>query len=85
MKPKTAVSTDEASMLLDLLCAYHVLDLDGQGSGLGGHVSARATGEEAFWCHAFSTNRLKVSAQKYAKPQRIKPGQLASLWRGMAR
>jgi L-fuculose-phosphate aldolase len=37
----------------DLLCAYHVLDLDGQGSGLGGHVSARLPGASTFWCHAW--------------------------------
>ena len=49
----TTAGITEASVRLDLLCAYHVLDLDGQGSGLGGHVSVRAAGEEAFWCHAF--------------------------------
>ena len=37
----------------DLVCAYHVLDLEGQGSGLGGHVTARVGGEEAFWSHPF--------------------------------
>ena len=37
----------------DLVCAYHVLDLEGQGSGLGGHVTARVQGEDAFWTHPF--------------------------------
>ena len=37
----------------DLVCAYHVLDLEGQGSGLGGHVTARVPGEDAFWSHPF--------------------------------
>lgn len=46
-------ATQEATMLEDLLCAYHVLDMEGQGSGLGGHVSARVPGEAAFWCHAW--------------------------------
>lgn len=41
------------ALRLDLLCAYHVLDLEGQGSGLGGHVTARVPGENAFWCHAW--------------------------------
>lgn len=41
----------------DLVYAYHVLDLEGQGSGLGGHVTARVParvpGEDAFWSHPF--------------------------------
>ncbi len=53
MKQSNPAGITEASTRLDLLCAYHVLDLDGQGSGLGGHVSARAAGADAFWCHAF--------------------------------
>ena len=67
MMSKTPVSTSEASLRLNLLCAYHVLDLDGQGSGLGGHVSARATGEEAFWCHAFGLAFDEVTQEDLIK------------------
>ena len=42
-----------AAIRADLVCAYHVLDLDGQGSGLGGHVTARVPGTETFLCHGF--------------------------------
>lgn len=44
---------EAAQWRADLVCAYHVLDLEGQGSGLGGHVTARVAGEDAFWSHPF--------------------------------
>ena len=42
-----------ARLRADLVCAFHVLDLDGQGSGIGGHVTARVPGTESFLCHGF--------------------------------
>lgn len=42
-----------AKLRADLLCAFHVLDLDGQGSGLGGHVTARVPGTDTFLGHAW--------------------------------
>lgn len=51
----------------DLLCAYHVLDLEGQGSGLGGHVSARVPGEAAFWCHAWGLAFEEVTPDDLVK------------------
>ena len=52
VEAEAEAEADDA-LRLDLLCAYHVLDLEGQGSGLGGHVTARVPGENAFWCHAW--------------------------------
>ncbi|MBK8063992.1 MAG: class II aldolase/adducin family protein [Betaproteobacteria bacterium] len=39
----------------ELLLAYHALDLDGQGSGVAGHLSARLPGASTFWSHRFGT------------------------------
>ena len=36
---------------LNLLCAYHILDMNGHGSDGVGHVTARMSGEERFWIH----------------------------------
>ncbi len=48
-----AADVTRARFAADLVCAFHVLDLDGQGSGLGGHVTARVPGTETFLCHGF--------------------------------
>lgn len=48
-----AADVARAKLAADLVCAFHVLDLDGQGSGLGGHVTARVPGTETFLCHGF--------------------------------
>jgi L-fuculose-phosphate aldolase len=48
-----AATTGIERLRADLVCAFHVLDLDGQGSGLGGHVTARVPGTETFLCHGF--------------------------------
>jgi L-fuculose-phosphate aldolase len=52
---RATVPADVAAARLraDLVCAFHVLDLDGQGSGIGGHVTARVPGTESFLCHGF--------------------------------
>jgi L-fuculose-phosphate aldolase len=53
-EPATApTSLAPAKLRADLVCAFHVLDLDGQGSGLGGHVTARVPGTNTFLCHAW--------------------------------
>jgi hypothetical protein len=49
-----AVPQATAQLRADLVCAVHVLDLDGQGSGLGGHVPARIPGTETLLCHGFA-------------------------------
>ena len=51
----------------DLVCAYHVLDLEGQGSGLGGHVTARVPGEDAFWSHPFGLAFEEVTVDDLLK------------------
>jgi L-fuculose-phosphate aldolase len=51
-----------AKLRADLLCAFHVLDLDGQGSGLGGHVTARVPGTETFLCHGWGLAFDEVGA-----------------------
>ncbi len=48
-----AADVTRARLAADLVCAFHVLDLDGQGSGLGGHVTARVPGTETFLCHGW--------------------------------
>jgi L-fuculose-phosphate aldolase len=35
----------------DLLHAYHILDADGQSSGIAGHLTARLPGQRTFWSH----------------------------------
>ena len=48
-----ALRADPLALRADLVSAYHVLDHDGQGSGLGGHVTARESQAGSFYCHAF--------------------------------
>lgn len=38
---------------LDLLCGYHILDMNGQGADLAAHMTARMPGEMSFWTHPF--------------------------------
>lgn len=38
----------------DLLHAFHVVDLEGQPSGMGSHLTARLPGAETFWFHPHS-------------------------------
>lgn len=45
----------QAEWLEELALAYHALDLDGQGSGVAGHLSARRPGAQTFWSHRFGT------------------------------
>lgn len=46
------VPTDPAEALRrELLCAFHILDLSGQPSGMGSHLTARLPGAETFLFH----------------------------------
>ncbi len=40
-----------AALLQDLLCAFHIMDLTGQPSGMGSHLTARLAGAETFFFH----------------------------------
>jgi L-fuculose-phosphate aldolase len=40
-----------ARLLQDLLCAFHVIDLCGQPSGMGSHLTARLPGAQTFFFH----------------------------------
>lgn len=42
-----------AALRRDLVLGYHVLDLDGQASGIAGHLSARLPGAGTFWSHRY--------------------------------
>lgn len=37
----------------ELLLAFHILDLNGQNSGIAGHLTARHAGAASFWCHGY--------------------------------
>lgn len=39
------------ALLQDLLCAFHVIDMLGQPSGMGSHLTARLPGAETFFFH----------------------------------
>jgi L-fuculose-phosphate aldolase len=56
------MSPARAALQNDVVAACHVLDLDGQGSGLGGHVTAREPGARTFWCHGFGLAFDEVGA-----------------------
>ena len=40
-----------AALLQDLLCAFHIMDLTGQPSGMGSHLTAREPGADTFFFH----------------------------------
>lgn len=46
----------------ELLLAFHILDLNGQNSGIAGHLTARLPGEERFWCHGYGQGFDEVCA-----------------------
>lgn len=46
----------------DLLHAYHILDADGQSSGIAGHLTARLPGQRSFWSHRFGLGFEEVTA-----------------------
>lgn len=46
----------------DLLHAYHILDADGQSSGIAGHLTARLPGARTFWSHRFGLGFEEVTS-----------------------
>lgn len=40
-----------AALLQDLLCAFHIMDLSGQPSGMGSHLTARLPGADTLFFH----------------------------------
>lgn len=52
----------EASLRDDLLHAYHILDADGQSSGIAGHLTARLPGADRFWSHPWGVGFDEVRA-----------------------
>ncbi len=49
-------------LLTELIAGYHVLDHDGQASGVAGHLSARLPGAQTFWSHRFGLTFGEVGA-----------------------
>jgi len=41
------------TLMRELVLAFHILDLDGQSSGVSGHLTARHPGAETFWTIPF--------------------------------
>jgi L-fuculose-phosphate aldolase len=57
------VSEAEAALRHDLLYAYHILDADGQASGIAGHLTARLPGADRFWSHCWGIGFDEVRAE----------------------
>ena len=55
-----AHSTD--SLKREILLAFHILDLNGQNSGIAGHLTARQPGGDRFWCHGYGQGFDEVRA-----------------------
>jgi len=52
----------ERQLRNDLLHAYHILDADGQASGIAGHLTARLPGADRFWSHRWGMGFDEVRA-----------------------
>ena len=50
------------TLLRELVTGYHVLDHDGQASGVAGHLSARTPGGQSFWSHRFGLTFGEIGA-----------------------
>ncbi len=46
----------------EILLAFHILDLNGQNSGIAGHLTARQPGGGNFWCHGYGQGFDEVRA-----------------------
>ncbi len=56
-------AAESAAMLKrEILLAFHILDLNGQNSGIAGHLTAREPGGESFWCHGYGQGFDEVRA-----------------------
>ncbi len=51
LTPRAGESSEVRQLKRDLLHAYHILDADGQSSGIAGHLTARLPGQRSFWSH----------------------------------
>src|SRR5579885_158218 len=60
--PHTSESAELRELKHDLLHAYHILDADGQSSGIAGHLTARRPGERTFWSHRWGLGFDEVTA-----------------------
>ncbi len=56
------MSDAERLLKQDLLHAYHILDADGQASGIAGHLTARLPGSDRFWSHQWGVGFDEVRA-----------------------
>ncbi|MSP95731.1 MAG: aldolase [Betaproteobacteria bacterium] len=52
------------ALLRELVTGYHVLDHDGQTSGVAGHLSARTPGARTFWSHRFGLTFGEIGADE---------------------
>ena len=59
---KNTANPELAALLRELVVGYHVLDHDGQSSGVAGHLSARLPGVQTFWSHRFGLMFGEVGA-----------------------
>jgi L-fuculose-phosphate aldolase len=50
-RPAAPQNVELSDLKRDLLHAYHILDADGQSSGIAGHLTARLPGQRTFWSH----------------------------------
>jgi L-fuculose-phosphate aldolase len=60
--PKKTDNPALAELLRELVTGYHVLDHDGQSSGVAGHLSARLPGAQTFWSHRFGLTFGEIGA-----------------------
>lgn len=56
-----ADSAELEALKRDLFHAYHILDADGQSSGIAGHLTARRPGARTFWSHRWGLGFDEVS------------------------
>ncbi len=60
--PHTSESAELRELKHDLLHAYHILDADGQSSGIAGHLTARLPGARTFWSHRWGYGFDEITA-----------------------
>jgi len=60
----TSANTGTAadSLKREILLAFHILDLNGQNSGIAGHLTARQPAATNFWCHGYGQGFDEVRA-----------------------
>jgi L-fuculose-phosphate aldolase len=61
LAPRASAAEIEA-LKRDLLYAYHILDADGQSSGIAGHLTARLPGGRTFWSHRWGLGFDEITA-----------------------